>query len=502
MRLQCNKTLAAGSTLTLTDKLDLSGSPDQCGIFGPTGDEPATIVVPAKDCVLHAQGEVTIRGNVRFLVGHRSKKFDCCDDGEGHGGILCSDSNLTIAEKALVTIATTDDAVVLNPGAFWTGSFIHVDGTVNATLQYGQMTGLNGVLSSSSMRVSANGHVIASGMKVARGVAIQGGDGGTVLEGTVECSDYHASDVGGCVAAGRNFSFLPSGIIRATNGHSVGGVGVVLCGGGMADLQGTIIASNITTQNAGAVFAGDAITMSGKASIHATNVYAGGGSAVISSGPIILQDEASVRVNGSWGGDSGAIGGKIVQMSGNTKLWCANAYADGAGGCIGSTIHMSDNAAITAQNVTSKTLGGAIAGGYPGQHLVVSGNVTIDVDGSSAGLYGGAFFFWANMTFGNGAFQIRIRNTASPCGGALATLNGKNDVYLDTTFGGELTIENARELDATADCETVYANLVSGTPSRHGPRISQPCGKGCAVPVVPPSCGCGSQKGKFIECCG
>ena len=152
--------------------------------------------------------------------------------------------------------------------------------------------------------------------------------------------------------------------------------------------------------------------------------------------------------------------------------------------------------------MTSKTLGGAIAGGYPGQHLVVSGNVTIDVDGSSAGLYGGAFFFWANMTFGNGAFQIRIRNTASPYGGALATLNGKNDVYLDTTFGGELTIENARELDATADCETVYANLVSGTPSRHGPRISQPCGKGCAVPVVPPSCGCGSEKGKFIECCG
>ena len=40
------------------------------------------------------------------------------------------------------------------------------------------------------------------------------------------------------------------------------------------------------------------------------------------------------RCHGTIDADSGAIGGKIVQMRGNAKLWCANAYADGAGGCI------------------------------------------------------------------------------------------------------------------------------------------------------------------------
>ena len=60
--IKCNATLEAGSTLQLTDKLDLSGrdpAPDlpwPCGIVGPEasedgGDpEPATIIVPDNDC--------------------------------------------------------------------------------------------------------------------------------------------------------------------------------------------------------------------------------------------------------------------------------------------------------------------------------------------------------------------------------------------------------------------------------------------------------------------
>ena len=130
VRLECNATLKAGSTLALTDKLDLSGrQPDQpnsitsaCGIYGPVGSgEPATIIVPDNDCVLLAQGEVTISGNVRFIVGHKSRSFDCCDDGEGHGSILCSYSNLTITADASVTLETVDSTVVVNPGGFWTG---------------------------------------------------------------------------------------------------------------------------------------------------------------------------------------------------------------------------------------------------------------------------------------------------------------------------------------------------------------------------------------------
>ena len=111
IRLTCNQTLAPGSTLALTDKLDLSGrQPDQpksitdsCSIVGPSkNEEAATILVPANDCVLLAQGEVIISGNIRFVVGHKNRKFDCCDDGEGHGGVLCSYTNLTIKENAVV----------------------------------------------------------------------------------------------------------------------------------------------------------------------------------------------------------------------------------------------------------------------------------------------------------------------------------------------------------------------------------------------------------------
>ena len=142
--IKCNATLEAGSTLQLTDKLDLSGrdpAPDlpwPCGIVGPEasedgGDpEPATIIVPDNDCVLVAQGLVTLRGHLRFLVGKKNRKFDCCRDGEAHGSILCTDTNVTFAEGSVVTVETKDDSVVVNPGGFWTGGFINVHGVVNA----------------------------------------------------------------------------------------------------------------------------------------------------------------------------------------------------------------------------------------------------------------------------------------------------------------------------------------------------------------------------------
>ena len=46
-------------------------------------------------------------GRVRFVVGHKNRAFDCCRDGEGHGSVLCSYSNLTIARGAVVTLETT-----------------------------------------------------------------------------------------------------------------------------------------------------------------------------------------------------------------------------------------------------------------------------------------------------------------------------------------------------------------------------------------------------------
>ena len=159
VKLQCNQTLASGLTLRLTEKLDLSGKDPSkgpsiqwaCSIAGPKAGPPATIVVPDGDCALHALGEVTLAGYLHFVAGNVN---DCCFDGEGHGSVLCSESNVTIAPAAHVTIGAKDPTTVINPGGFWAAKYIHVDGTVNATLAPGQMTGVNGLLSSNGVRVS------------------------------------------------------------------------------------------------------------------------------------------------------------------------------------------------------------------------------------------------------------------------------------------------------------------------------------------------------------
>merc|ERR1719321_1429633 len=102
--------------------------------------------------MLLAQGEVTLSGGIRFIVGKKSGHFDCCRDGEGHGSILCSYTNLTIAAGASIHVETTDPDVVVNPGGFWTGKSIIVSGLVEASLQPGQMTGINGLPAPHSWR--------------------------------------------------------------------------------------------------------------------------------------------------------------------------------------------------------------------------------------------------------------------------------------------------------------------------------------------------------------
>ena len=526
VRLKCNETLAPGSTLNLTDKLDLSGrQPDQpksitsaCAIVGPTGDEPAaTILVPANDCVLLAQGEVSISGNVRFVVGHKSRKFDCCDDGEGHGGVLCSYTNLTIAENAVVSIETTpgDDTVVINPGIFWTGKFIHVHGVINASLKYGQISGLNGVISSSGIRVSATGKIIGSGMQTIRGAAIQGGDYGTVLDGVVKCTNYTAGDAGGCIASGHFFSFGSSGVIMARNAASAVGAssaGLVVSGNDMSTnpFLGKLTAINLNTSDAGAILACDSIIMSGNAEIRGNNITALGGPAAISSSNFTMKGRASVVVNNSWGGDGGAIESSLVKMFDDSKISCTNAYADSQGGCLAGTLEMDDRAAIIAKNASAKALGGAVAGGYPKQYLIVRGNATIDIDDSYAGLYGGAMFFWQNISFIGEAFEISLKNSAAQCGGGIVSggVPGEGKIYLDTSEGGTLYIKNSRELNSSKGCITVEANLISGTAAKPGPKIPQPCGQGCSGDLnISNACLCklsfeSSESGEFQECCG
>ena len=514
VRLQCNQTLTAGSTLALTDKLDLSGrQPDQpqsiqspCGIYGPEGNggDPATILVPANDCVLLAQGLVTITGNIRFVVGNKTRQFDCCDDGEGHGSILCSYTNLTIAQGANVKVETTDgdDSVIINPGGFWTGNFIHVLGTVNASLKAGQMTGVNGLLSSTGVRVSSTGRVIATGMASVRGAAIQGGDDGTVLNGSVTCRNYSAGDAGGCIAAGQYFSLGPAGTVHASDGMGINGASGLVAATDNMSIQGTIVAERLNTSDAGAVLAGNDITMSEQSSIVADDVYSSGGPTVVTSSNVTLKDSASITVSNSLGvADGGAVQASLVRMFDDSKISCENGYADNGGACILSSIEMDDRASITARNMTAGSNGGALSGGYPNMYLVVRGSASIDLVDSHAGLYGGAMFFWENISFVGDSFKVRIRNSAAPCGGAIVSIGqqgiaGDGNVYLNPS--GMLHIENAKELNASKGCITIQANLISNT----GNRIPQPCGSGCAIPSVKASCGCKpQQKFKFMECC-
>ena len=512
VRLDCNKTLAPGSTLMLTDKRDLSGKmpcadnctndPYPCAIVGPDPAGPAaTVHVPPNDCVLIAQGEVTISGRVRFVVGHKNRAFDCCRDGEGHGSVLCSYSNLTIARGAVVTLETTDDDVVVNPGGFWTGEWITVHGTVNASLKMhaggkGQMTGVNGLLSSSGIRVGATGAVIASGQNVARGAAVQGGGHGTVVDGSVTCSAYNVSDAGGCLAAGNNFTLGPAGRIAASDAFSVGGAGGVLdCGSNVAVLQGRVVADRIRSPNdAGAVLTGNGVVMLGDARIVGTDIYAGGGPAVVTATNFTMRGNARLEARNTWGGDGGAVEVTRARFHNNSSVFCENAYADSFGACVAGDIALDGTASIVARNMTGKALGGALGGGYPRQNLSVTGAATVLVEGSTAGMYGGAII--ANTITIGGTAKVTLRDTSAACGGAINTLDdgmqiGQGKLVIDGTGGAALLIEDARELNATLGCRSVMAHMAE----------AQPC-SGCAAKPSE-ACACANAKAgaAFTECC-
>ena len=512
VKLQCNASLSSGSTLHLTEKLDLSGKDPSkgpsihsaCMIIGPKAAPPATIVMPDGDCALHALGEVTLAGHLRFIAGNAN---DCCFDGEGHGSILCSESNMTIAQAAHVTVEAMDAKTVINPGGFFTYKYIRVDGTVNASLAPGQMTGVNGLLSSSGVSVSRTGMVVTAGMKVARGAAIQGGDYGTIINGTVMCTSHEASDSGGCIAGGQNTTLGPTSLIHATD-MSVQSGGVV-SGGKLLTIEGRIIARNIhSARDQGAVLCADNVNMTGSGSINAQNLYGGGGSSLVSTQTLIMRGNARIQAKNGWGADSGLIGVNHFAMLDNTALHCENSYGDNCGGCVLADMDIGGNASIFARNVTGGGLAGALCGGYPHQNLTVSGTATIDIEKSTGGLYGGALLAHT-LTF-SGAFKVRLRDTEADCGGSIVALSpdghpGEGYVTVDGSSGGTLLIEDARERNASLGCVTVEANLQTSRPGGGGPIIQQPCSDCLAddFPVPKRSqCLCSSEPATtFRECC-
>lgn len=179
--LLCNQSLAPGSVLTMSKKLDTSGKfsgtrdPWVCEIRGPKTGPPATIVLPHNDCGLHAGSGVVLSGQLKFIAGHAN---DCCGDGEGHGAVLCTDNHgdLVFANESVVTVHAKDGQTV-GPGGFWSDGGIEVHGVVNATLAKNGMSGVFGLLgcddggNKRGVLVSENGAVVVRGSRVRRPAA-------------------------------------------------------------------------------------------------------------------------------------------------------------------------------------------------------------------------------------------------------------------------------------------------------------------------------------------
>jgi hypothetical protein len=288
--LHCNATaLAAGSVLTMTQKLDQSGSCGDnscppadhtpCAIAGPAEGAPATIVLPHNDCALHAGGDITLSGRITFVAGHAN---DCCHDGEGHGSIMCTDSggNITIAPGAVITVkAQSDDPeATVGPGGFHADGGLTVYGVVNATLLPGQqLTGRNGLLAGNggsverynggtlrtedrspndapqpprTLHVAATGVVVVRGGATAFGSALAGGGAGVRVDGAVECSHFATEGDGGCISAGHSFVLGPTGVVRVSNGMTKDTAGAVTADA-ITFEGGLLTAENIHVKSSG-----------------------------------------------------------------------------------------------------------------------------------------------------------------------------------------------------------------------------------------------------------
>lgn len=362
------------------------------------------------------------------------------------------------------------------------------------------------------VEVSSTGQVLASGQLVARGAAIQGGDAGTVINGTVECRSYNASDSGGCVAGGGFLSIGPTGSITGTSAYCSGSAGCVANGGHMLTLEGQVSGDGIYSDDAGAVLSSDNMAMSGDASVVGRNLQADSG-AVIATGNLTLGDNCRiVAINTSSTGDGGAIQANWLKIHDNSVVRCDNGYAANCGACILASMEVDGNASIIAHNMTGGELGGALCGGYPGQTLSVSGTVLIDVTGSTSKLYGGAIMAH-NISLGPGAFAVRIRNATAQCGAAMATLNWNNSwgdglVTVDGLDGGTVLVEDVYEGIPGLGCNNIFGHLQGPPmpgPIPWNPTIPQPC-SACATPDFPPSrreqCTCeGQPPAPVRECC-
>jgi hypothetical protein len=364
------------------------------------------------------------------------------------------------------------------------------------------MTGVFGLFGcDDSMRrgvtVGEHGAVIVRGPKVGYGAAIAAGEGGTVINGLLDCADYNTSAAGGCFEGGnRPLVVGPSAVIQASGGFC-GSAGCVLNAYNITMLGGTVQAAGIHTLDSGGVLAVQTqIIMTGKAKVIARRVHSDAGGSIAACQNLSLSGSASIVDVGGWGGDAGAIqSDKLVTLADNARIMCEQTHADSCGGCISSSIIMSGNASVIARGTSAQSVGGALGGCYPNQNIVVRDAATIDVQHSSAQQAAGALFAH-NISASGGHFSVTLRNTSAGCGGAIAVINSRNElgqgnVFIDGTAGGAVTISDAKELDESKGCQTIMGSL-----SDPGGLIPQPCSD-CSAGQFPrpkrPACTCTAE---------
>ena len=109
-----------------------------------------------------------------------------------------------------------------------------------------------------------------------------------------------------------------------------------------------------------------------------------------------------------------------------------------------------------------------------------------------------------NITL-SGGFKVRLRGVEADCGAALMGMGavpGEGFVFVDSSKGGTLLIEDAKEGNTSLGCLNVEANFLD---TATGARIQQPC-SGCGAKGFPSAqkadCVCASQKQAAVrECC-
>ena len=173
--------------------------------------------------------------------------------------------------------------------------------------------------------------------------------------------------------------------------------------------------------------------------------------------------------------------------------------------CVSGDIVLTGNASVVAHNTTAKSQGGALCGQYAQQNLLLSDTASVDVIGSHAIDIRGGAIFAHNVTL-SGASHIRLKETSSPCGAAIAVIDAQNllgggFVTVDGSSGASLFVVDARELNTTLGCVNIEGNLVDESAKV----IPQPCSS-CADPSFPPThreaCMCGNSAEMVVrECC-